>query len=132
MAVLGLDERATDVFVGLTPSTRQQRIFGGQVAGQALMAAGLTVPGERGVHSLHSYFLRPGDPHEEIRYSVERIRDGRSFSTRRVLAHQNRRGEEVAIFALTADFTAGGGGGAADTPPTPAGPAPGAPASPQH
>jgi acyl-CoA thioesterase-2 len=59
------------------------------------------------VHSLHSYFLRPGDPHEEIRYSVERIRDGRSFSTRRVLAQQNRRGEEVAIFALTADFTAG-------------------------
>jgi acyl-CoA thioesterase-2 len=107
MVVLDLEERSPDVFVGQTPSTPLQRIFGGQVAGQALMAAGRTVPTDRGVHSLHSYFLRPGDPHEEIRYSVERIRDGRSFSTRRVLAHQNRRGEEVAIFALTADFTAG-------------------------
>jgi acyl-CoA thioesterase II len=107
MVVLDLDERAPDVFVGRTPTTPLQRIFGGQVAGQALMAAGRTVPAARGAHSLHSYFLRPGDPHEEIRYSVERIRDGRSFSTRRVLAHQHRRGEEVAIFALTADFTAG-------------------------
>jgi len=107
MAVLGLEERDTDLYVGQTPTTPLQRIFGGQVAGQALMAAGRTVPVDRGVHSLHSYFLRPGDPHEEIRYSVERIRDGRSFSTRRVLAHQNRRGAEVAIFALTADFTAG-------------------------
>ena len=107
MAVLGLEEREEDVFVGQTPTTPQQRIFGGQVAGQALMAAGLTTPAERGVHSLHSYFLRPGDPHEEIRYVVERIRDGRTFSTRRVLAHQTRKGEDVAIFALTADFTAG-------------------------
>ena len=107
MGVLDLEERTRDVFVGQTPTTALQRIFGGQVAGQALMAAGRTVPADRGVHSLHSYFLRPGDPHEEIRYSVERIRDGRSFSTRRVLAHQHRRGEEVAIFALTADFTAG-------------------------
>jgi acyl-CoA thioesterase-2 len=107
MVVLDLEERAPDVFVGQTPSTPLQRIFGGQVAGQALMAAGRTVSAGRGVHSLHSYFLRPGDPHEEIRYSVERIRDGRSFSTRRVLAFQHRRGEEVAIFALTADFTAG-------------------------
>ncbi|MGY1618467.1 acyl-CoA thioesterase [Geodermatophilus sp. SYSU D00691] len=107
MAVLGLEERDHDVFVGQTPSTEQQRIFGGQVAGQALMAAGLTVPGERPVHSLHSYFLRPGDPAEEIRYVVERIRDGRTFTTRRVLAQQQRKGEDVAIFALTADFTAG-------------------------
>ena len=107
LIVLDLEERTPDVFVGQTPTTPLQRIFGGQVAGQALMAAGRTVPTARGVHSLHSYFLRPGDPHEEIRYSVERIRDGRSFSTRCVLAHQNRRGEEVAIFALTADFTAG-------------------------
>ncbi len=107
LVVLDLEERSPDVFVGQTPTTPLQRIFGGQVAGQALMAAGRTVEADRGVHSLHSYFLRPGDPHEEIRYSVERIRDGRSFSTRRVLAHQNRRGEEVAIFALTADFTAG-------------------------
>ena len=104
MAVLQLEERETDVFVGQTPRASLQRIFGGQVAGQALMAAGLTVPAERPVHSLHSYFLRPGDPKEEIRYVVERIRDGRSFSTRRVLAYQWRKGEDVAIFALTADY----------------------------
>jgi acyl-CoA thioesterase-2 len=124
MVVLDLEERSPDVFVGQTPTTPLQRIFGGQVAGQALMAAGRTVSTDRGVHSLHSYFLRPGDPHEEIRYSVERIRDGRSFSTRRVLAHQNRRGEEVAIFALTADFTAGERAVVAHTLPMPDVPAP--------
>ncbi len=104
MAVLALEEREPDVFVGRTPRTSMQRIFGGQVAGQALMAAQRTAAAGRPVHSLHAYFLRPGDPHEEIRYVVERIRDGRSFSTRRVLARQNRRGEDVAIFSLTADF----------------------------
>jgi acyl-CoA thioesterase-2 len=107
MGVLDLEERSPGVFVGQTPTTRLQRIFGGQVAGQALMAAARTVPGGRGVHSLHSYFLRPGDPNEELRYTVERIRDGRSFSTRRVIACQQRRGEDVAVFALTADFHAG-------------------------
>ncbi len=103
MAVLDLEERDSDLYVGQTPRTPLQRIFGGQVAGQALMAASRTLPGERAVHSLHSYFLRPGDPHEEIRYAVERIRDGRTFSTRRVIAWQRRRGQDVAIFALTAD-----------------------------
>ncbi|SFD83614.1 acyl-CoA thioesterase [Blastococcus tunisiensis] len=107
LAVLELEERERDVFVGRTPSTERQRIFGGQVAGQALMAAGRTVPEDRAVHSLHSYFLRPGDPFEEIRYEVDRIRDGRSFTTRRVVARQHRKGEDVAIFALTADFHAG-------------------------
>jgi len=107
MAVLDLEERDSDVFVGQTPSTERQRIFGGQVAGQALVAAGRTVPADRGVHSLHSYFLRPGDPFAEIRYAVDRIRDGRSFTTRRVIARQTRKGEDVAIFALTADFHAG-------------------------
>ena len=103
MAVLDLEEREPGLYVGQTPRTPLQRIFGGQVAGQALMAAARTLQGERSVHSLHSYFLRPGDPHEEIRYAVERIRDGRTFSTRRVIAWQRRRGEDVAIFALTAD-----------------------------
>ena len=103
MAVLDLEERDTDLFYGQTPTTPLQRIFGGQVAGQALMAASRTLPPERGVHSLHAYFLRPGDPQEEIRYAVERIRDGRTFSTRRVLACQRRKGQDVAIFALTAD-----------------------------
>jgi acyl-CoA thioesterase II len=107
LAILDLAEREKDVFVGKTPSTERQRIFGGQVAGQALVAAGRTVPAGRGVHSLHSYFLRPGDPSEEIRYSVDRIRDGRSFTTRRVIGCQRRKGEDVAIFALTADFHAG-------------------------
>jgi acyl-CoA thioesterase-2 len=107
LAILDLDERKPDVFVGQTPSTERQRIFGGQVAGQALMAAEHTAPSDRAVHSLHSYFLRPGDPHEEIRYEVERLRDGRSFTTRRVIARQYRKGEDVAIFALTADFHAG-------------------------
>jgi acyl-CoA thioesterase-2 len=103
LAVLDLEERDTDLYVGRTPTTTLQRIFGGQVAGQALMAAELTLPEERSVHSLHSYFLRPGDPHEEIRYAVDRIRDGRTFSTRRVVAWQRRKGADVAIFAMTAD-----------------------------
>jgi acyl-CoA thioesterase-2 len=107
MEVLELQPRGADCFVGLTPPTPLQRIFGGQVAGQALMAAIATVPADRPVHSLHSYFLRPGDTQEEIRFEVERLREGRSFSTRRVLAKQTRRGEDVAIFALTADFHAG-------------------------
>jgi acyl-CoA thioesterase-2 len=107
MEVLDLEERGPDLYVGTTPTTPLQRIFGGQVAAQALTAAQATVPADRPVHSLHSYFLRPGDPHEEIRYEVDRIREGRSFSTRRVVARQTRKGEDVGIFALTADFTAG-------------------------
>jgi acyl-CoA thioesterase II len=107
MAVLDLEERGPGLFVGSTPSVRQQRIFGGQVAAQALSAASATVSAERAVHSLHSYFLRPGDPHEEIRYEVDDLREGRSFSTRRVVARQTRGGRDVAIFALTADFHAG-------------------------
>jgi acyl-CoA thioesterase II len=107
MQVLDLEERGPDLYVGTTPTTPLQRIFGGQVAAQALTAANATVPAERAVHSLHSYFLRPGDPHEEIRYEVDRIREGRSFSTRRVVARQTRKGSDVAIFAMTADFTAG-------------------------
>src|SRR4051794_9391253 len=103
MDVLGLEERETDLFVGQTPRTPLQRIFGGQVAGQALMAASLTLPDGRDVHSMHSYFLRPGDPNEEIRYAVDRLRDGRTFSTRRVIAWQRRKGADVAIYALTAD-----------------------------
>ncbi|WP_346623182.1 acyl-CoA thioesterase II [Blastococcus montanus] len=106
MSVLDLEQRDDDLFVGQTPSTPLQRIFGGQVAGQALMAATRTLPEDRTVHSLHSYFLRPGDPNEEIRYAVDRIRDGRTFTTRRVIACQRRKGEDVAIFSLTADASA--------------------------
>ena len=75
-------------------------MFGGQVAGQALVAAGRTVESDRPVHSLHAYFLRPGDPTVPIVYDVDRIRDGRSFTTRRVVAIQHGR----AIFNLSASF----------------------------
>jgi acyl-CoA thioesterase-2 len=75
-------------------------VFGGQVAGQALVAAGRTVDSDRRVHSLHSYFVRAGDPTIPIIYKVDRVRDGRSFSTRRVLAVQD--GET--IFSLSASF----------------------------
>src|SRR4051794_4924332 len=136
MDVLGLEERDTDLYVGQTPRTPLQRIFGGQVAGQALMAASHTLPEGRSVHSLHSYFLRPGDPNEEIRYAVERTRDGRTFSPRRVLGWQRRGGRDVAIFALTADAMVGeepvaehwlpmaGGAGARGPPALPEGVAP--------
>ena len=77
-----------------------QRVFGGQVAGQALVAAGRTVPADRPVHSLHAYFIRPGDPCVPIVYTVDRVRDGRSFTTRRVSAIQHGK----VIFTLSASF----------------------------
>ena len=77
-----------------------QRVFGGQVAGQALVAAARTVDDDGSVHSLHAYFLRPGDPTIPILYEVDRIRDGRSFTTRRVVAIQHGK----AIFNLSASF----------------------------
>ena len=89
------------MFRGLSPQENQQRVFGGQVAGQALVAAARTVDDPaRHVHSLHAYFLRPGDPTHPILYDVDRIRDGRSFTTRRVVAIQHG----VAIFNLQASF----------------------------
>jgi acyl-CoA thioesterase II len=124
LSVLAVEEREPDLFVGRTPGTTMQRIFGGQVAGQALMAAASTLPAGRGVHSLHSYFLRPGDPNEEIRYAVERMRDGRTFSTRRVVAWQRRGEKDVAIFALTADASAGEAPYAEHSLPMPDVPAP--------
>ena len=97
--LLDLETIEVNIFRGTSPDERRQRVFGGQVAAQALVSAGRTV--ERGqVHSLHSYFLRPGDPTVPILYEVDRIRDGRSFTTRRVVAIQ--RGE--AIFNLHCSF----------------------------
>ena len=97
--ILDLEELEVNVFRGRSPQENRQRIFGGQVAGQALVAAGRTV--DRGmVHSLHAYFLRPGDPATPILYMVDRIRDGRTFTTRRVVGIQH--GE--AIFNLAASF----------------------------
>ncbi len=77
-------------------------MFGGQVVGQALYAAKETVPEERLVHSFHSYFLRPGDSKKPIIYDVETLRDGNSFSARRVAATQNGK----PIFYMTASFQA--------------------------
>jgi acyl-CoA thioesterase-2 len=98
--LLDLERIETNIFRGRSPEESLQRVFGGQVAGQALIAAGRTVAADRPVHSLHAYFLRPGIPGVPIVYQVDRIRDGRSFTTRRVLGVQQGR----TIFALTADF----------------------------
>ncbi len=98
--LLDLERIEVDIFRGRQPGTSVQRVFGGQVAAQALVAAGRTVPDDRPVHSLHAYFLRPGDPTIPIVYEVDRIRDGRSFTTRRVVAVQHGR----AIFNLQASF----------------------------
>lgn len=100
VALLDLERIEENIFRGVSPAESPVRVFGGQVAGQALVAAGRTVPTDRPVHSLHAYFLRPGDPSVPIVYEVDRTRDGRSFTTRRVVAVQ--RGQ--AIFSLSASF----------------------------
>ena len=97
--LLDLERIEVNTFRGRHPEEERQRTFGGQVAAQALMAAGRTVE-VGGVHSLHSYFLRPGDPSIPILYEVDRIRDGRSFTTRRVVAIQHGR----AIYNMQASF----------------------------
>jgi len=97
--LLELEQLEVNLFRGLSPDEDRQRVFGGQVAGQALIAAGRTVD-QGHVHSLHAYFLRPGDPRIPIIFDVDRIRDGRSFTTRRVVAIQHGR----AIFNLSASF----------------------------
>src|SRR5271163_1079811 len=97
--LLDLEPIEVNIFRGIQPNEERQRVFGGQVAAQALMAAGRTVEHGR-VHSLHSYFLRPGDPKVPILYEVDRIRDGRSFTTRRVVAIQHGQ----AIFNVAASF----------------------------
>jgi acyl-CoA thioesterase II len=100
LELLDLEQIEVNIFRGRSPEERQQRVFGGQVAGQALVAAGRTVPDDRPVHSLHAYFIRPGDPSVPIVYTVDRVRDGRSFTTRRVVAVQHGK----AIFTLSASF----------------------------
>ncbi|GAA3462035.1 acyl-CoA thioesterase II [Saccharothrix longispora] len=100
VALLDLERVEENIFRGVSPAESPVRVFGGQVAGQALVAAGRTVEPDRRVHSLHSYFIRGGDPRIPIVYEVDRIRDGRSFTTRRVVAVQ--RGK--AIFSLSASF----------------------------
>ncbi len=103
IALLDLEPIEVNIFRGaVSPDRGDQRVFGGQVAGQALVAAARTVDPPQVVHSLHAYFLRPGDPSIPIIYEVDRTRDGRSFSTRRVKAVQHGR----SIFTLSASFQA--------------------------
>jgi acyl-CoA thioesterase-2 len=97
--VLNLEQLEVNLFRGRSPQDRWQRVFGGQVIGQALVAASRTVEG-RPPHSMHAYFLVGGDPKVPIIYEVDRIRDGKSFTTRRVVAIQHGQ----AIFTLMVSF----------------------------
>jgi acyl-CoA thioesterase-2 len=98
--LLDLEKIDDDLFRGRQPQTAAQRVFGGQVLGQALGAATRTVEPERIVHSLHGYFLRPGDTAVPIVYRAETTRDGKTFSSRRVVASQNGK----PIFYMSASF----------------------------
>lgn len=98
--LLALERLDRDLFRGRSQDLGWGAIFGGQVLGQALSAAAQTVPGARPVHSLHGYFVRAGDVRRPILYQVDRLRDGKSFTTRRVVAVQ----EGEAIFSLEASF----------------------------
>ena len=89
LGVLDLEELDVNLFRGRSPQSSWQRVFGGQVIGQALVAAVRTVEASRPPHSMHAYFLLPGDPKVPIIYDVDRIRDGGSFTTRRVTARQH-------------------------------------------
>ena len=100
ISLLDLEQIELNLYRGHSPETSWQRVFGGQVIGQALMAAYRTVDESRICHSLHAYFIRPGDPKVPILYEVDRARDGRSFTTRRVVAIQH--GKQ--IFNLAASF----------------------------
>lgn len=100
VALLELEDLDVDLFRGRQSETSRQRVFGGQVAAQAVAAATRSVEDRMVMHSMHSYFLRPGDTTVPIIYDVERIRDGRSFVTRRVMARQHGR----PIYYMTANF----------------------------
>src|ERR1700704_807821 len=102
LAILDLEPIEVNLFRGRSPQVGWQRVFGGQVIGQALVAACRTVEGvaERPPHSLHAYFLLAGDPKVPIIYEVDRIRDGKSFTTRNVVAIQHGH----AIFSMSVSF----------------------------
>src|ERR1700680_2544054 len=97
--ILDLEPLEVNLFRGRSPQSGWQRVFGGQVIGQALVPSSRTVEG-RTPHSLHAYFLLPGDPKVPIIYEVDRIRDGKSFTTRRVIAIQHGQ----AIFSMAVSF----------------------------
>ena len=100
LSLLDLEPIEENLFRGYHPPDRTRRLFGGQVIAQALVAAMNTVPMDRSPHSLHAYFLRPGAPAVPALFEVERIRDGKSFTTRRVVVVQNG----LAIFNMDASF----------------------------
>ncbi|WP_342608314.1 acyl-CoA thioesterase II [Vibrio tritonius] len=100
LTLLQLSRQDDNTFIGESENLGLPQVYGGQVIGQALSAARYTVDSQRTVHSFHSYFLYPGDPEQPILYDVETLRDGQSFSTRRVKAMQNGR----SIFYLTASY----------------------------
>jgi acyl-CoA thioesterase-2 len=100
LSILDLEPLEENLFRGRSPQQGWQRVYGGQVLGQALVAAVRTVPADRFAHSLHAYFLLAGDPSRPIVYNVERVRDGGSFTTRRVTAIQHGR----AMFVMSASF----------------------------
>ncbi|UHS62546.1 acyl-CoA thioesterase II [Agrobacterium vaccinii] len=106
ISTLDLEKLEENLFRGTSPQVGWQRVFGGQVIAQALMAAQRTVGEDRFVHSLHAYFMRPGDPKVPIIYQVDRIRDGASFATRRIVAIQHGH----AIFSMSASFQIDEGG----------------------
>ncbi len=106
LAILDLEQLEHNLFRGRSPQVNWQRVFGGQTIAQALVAAQRTVSADRHVHSLHGYFMRPGDTKVPIIYEVDRIRDGGSFTTRRVVAVQHGQ----AIFSLEASFQVEEGG----------------------
>ena len=125
VTLLTLDALEADRFIGQSEDIGTPRVFGGQVLGQSLMAASRTVDAARPVHSLHAYFLLPGDKNEPIEYLVDRVRDGRSFTTRRVVAQQKGR----TIFTMMASFQTVEPGGIAHQQAMPDAPAPEALAS---
>lgn len=114
--ILTLEPIEVNLFRGLSPPSPWPRIFGGQVIAQALMAAYNTIEG-RICHSLHAYFIRPGDPKAPVLYQVERARDGKSFTTRRVAAIQH--GEQIFNFAASFQIPEGGFDHQFSPPPVP-------------
>ena len=113
LQLLDLERIEENLFRGVSPKTGRDRIFGGQVLGQALVAAGRTAPRDRDAHSLHGYFLRPGDPSVPIIYEVDRIRDGKSFVTRRVVAIQHGHAIFSMYFSISSDSLGSESGGGA-------------------
>lgn len=98
--LMGLEQHGPDTYVGVGPSYPWGGLYGGQIVAQALRAAAATTPEDAMPHSCHAYFIRPGDADEPIRFEVQRLRDGRSYSTREVVARQST----GAILGLSASF----------------------------